>query len=432
MIDTLQKNIETEIGMLRELSRYSTLLEHAPQTEQKLLIASMQSLQASMKMINDSIPQIVAAISVAQRLPAKTQTLPLEKITFTRNGSDAAVIVRKEDREQFFRELSITENAMKKMQKQLSRPKEKSNEIKSSRGYFKLSNKLFIAYAERFIKQGKFKQLKLNIQKANIDVLLESYISMMMFTSVLAFFAGIFLLAMLLFFDISLSYPFIISSKNPLGIELLKLFWIPLALPVAAFYLVYFYPNTEKKTIQKKIDQELPFAVIHMGAISGSGIEPTNIFKIIALSKEYPALRKEIRKIMNQINLYGYDLVTALNNVARITPSTKLSELFIGLSTTINSGGDLTEFFEKRSESLLVVYRIEREKFTKVAETFMDIYITIAIAAPMILLLILVMLSLSDFNLGLSPQLMTGLIIGSVSVINVAFLMLLQIKQPSY
>ena len=62
----------------------------------------------------------------------------------------------------------------------------------------------------------------------------------------------------------------------------------------------------------------------------------------------------------------------------------------------------------------------------------MDIYITIAIAAPMILLLILVMLSLSDFNLGLSPQLMTGLIIGSVSVINVAFLMLLQIKQPSY
>jgi len=203
-------------------------------------------------------------------------------------------------------------------------------------------------------------------------------------------------------------------------------------LPVAAFYLVYFYPNTEKKTIQKKIDQELPFAVIHMGAISGSGIEPTNIFKIIALSKEYPALRKEIRKIMNQINLYGYDLVTALNNVARITPSTKLSELFIGLSTTINSGGDLTEFFEKRSESLLVVYRIEREKFTKVAETFMDIYITIAIAAPMILLLILVMLSLSDFNLGLSPQLMTGLIIGSVSVINVAFLMLLQIKQPSY
>ncbi|MEK7124018.1 MAG: type II secretion system F family protein, partial [Patescibacteria group bacterium] len=59
-------------------------------------------------------------------------------------------------------------------------------------------------------------------------------------------------------------------------------------------------------------------------------------------------------------------------NVSKTTPSTKLSELFSGLSTTITSGGNLGEFFAKRADSLLVTYRLEREKYTKIAETFIN------------------------------------------------------------
>ncbi len=432
MIDELSKNVETEILMLREISEYSTLMSGATPTEQRLLIASMNSLQSSMKIINDSIPQILSNISVAKKLPAKSATLPLDNVNFKGSSGDVNVIVRKSDREKFLRELSINESAIRKIRKKISLPAEANEEIQRSRGYIKLSNKLFRNYAEKLMHEGHFKKLGSTIQRANLDILLESYISIMLFTTMLAFFAGIFLFILLLFFDISFTFPFFFRTENSIGYKILTLFWAPFVISALAFWLTYIYPSTEQNSIQKKINQELPFAVIHMSAISGSGIEPTNIFKIIAFSREYPALRKEIRKVMNQINLYGYDFVTALNNIARATPSAKLSELFIGLSTTINSGGDLTEFFEKRSETLLIAYRIEREKFTKIAETFMDIYITIAIAAPMILLLVLVVLSISDFNLGLSPQLMTLLIIAVVSVINVLFLILLNIKQPSY
>jgi flagellar protein FlaJ len=182
----------------------------------------------------------------------------------------------------------------------------------------------------------------------------------------------------------------------------------------------------------KKIDQEIPFAVIHMSAISGSGIEPSEIFKIIGLSKEYPNLRKEIRKVMNQINLYGYDLVTALNNAARSSPSEKVSELFTGLATSISSGANLSEFFEKRSESLLLSYRLEREKYTKTAETFMDIYISVVIAAPMILMLLLVMIGVSGIEVGFSTTGMTFLIILVLSFVNVLFIGFLHLKQPTY
>ena len=89
-------------------------------------------------------------------------------------------------------------------------------------------------------------------------------------------------------------------------------------------------------------------------------------------------------------------------------------------------------FFEKRAETLLLNYRLEREKFTKVAETFMDIYISVVIATPMILLLLLVMVSVSGVNVGLNLGQMTLLIIFVVVVVNVIFLWVLGLRQPTY
>ena len=180
------------------------------------------------------------------------------------------------------------------------------------------------------------------------------------------------------------------------------------------------------------IQQELPFAIMHMNAISGSGIEPSEIFKIVGMTKDYPYLRREIRKVLNQIHLYGYDLVTSLERAAAICANARLAELFSGLGTTIHSGGSFPEFFDKRSETLLTEYRIEKEKYTKIAETFMDIYISVVIAAPMILLLFLIILYLGSFQIGLSTTQFSFLIIVITAVINILFLIFIHLRQPSY
>ena len=211
-----------------------------------------------------------------------------------------------------------------------------------------------------------------------------------------------------------------------------KVIFIPLVLPTITFTAFYLYPYLERKSLTGRIGSELPFVVIHMGSISGSGVEPTQIFKIVGLSRDYAYTRGEIRKVLNQINVYGYDLVTALRNIARLTPSQPLAEVLNGLATTITAGGDLKTFFEKRAESLLLNYRLEREKFTKVAETFMDIYISVVIATPMILLLLLVMISVSGVGVGIGIGLITFLIISVVVLVNVLFLWLISLRQPVY
>ena len=111
----------------------------------------------------------------------------------------------------------------------------------------------------------------------------------------------------------------------------------------------------------------------------------------------------------------------------------QLKELLEGFATTMTSGGDLHVFLDKHAESLLFEYRLEREKYTKTSETFMDIYISIAIAAPMILLLLFVVMgstgTLSSF-MGLSVNALSFLIILSIVLLNMLFILFLKLKQP--
>ena len=432
MIEELKKNIETEIDILREISNYSRRFDYADKNEKKLLIEAIISLKNSMKIINNSIPSILTNISIVKKLPIKNEITNLDKIDYKRGASEIRITLKSNDKAKFFKELSISEGLIRRLKARSKIKKEKFEEFKAARGYLKFSNKLFLIRAIKLIKRGYFNSLSSELRKANINILFETYVAMIFSSAFLSFIFSIALSFFLLFFNISSTSPFVTYFNGDYLSRLAYIFWIPLATPIIVFASLYFYPSTEKSSIARKIEQELPFAVIHMSAISGSGIEPSKIFKIIGLNKEYPFLRKEVRKVLNQINLYGYDLVTALTNTSRNTPSSKLAELFSGISTTIHTGGSLQEFFEKRSEGLLVGYRLEREKYTKLAETFMDIYISVIIATPMILMLLLVLISVSMLHVGFSQTQLTILIITLIALINIIFLGFLHLKQPAY
>jgi pilus assembly protein TadC len=436
MIEELRKNIQTELGMLREISTYEGKLGYADKNEAKLLKGAIKALISGIKILNDSIPNILKEAGSANPLPSyapKTETTgTLERVTFRRADGEMKVVLKVQDKEKFLKELNIGEQFIKKLKGRSTEEKEKYVEFKSSRGYLKLANKIFLRSARRQVKKGRFKELAEGLRRANIDILFESYVAMMFFSVFLSVIVGVFITLFLFFFESLPVWPFFHLRSSGYLIALSKIFWIPLVIPILTFFSIYFYPSTEKRSISSKIDQELPFAVIHMSAVSGSGIAPAEIFKIIGLSREYPNLRKEVRKVLNQINLYGYDLTTALNNAAKTAPSENLSELFSGLSTSITSGANLTEFFEKRAETLLFEYRLEREKYTKLVETFLDIYISVVIAAPMILLLLLVMMAISGISSGLGPFQLSVLSVSVISILNMIFLIFLHAKQPTY
>lgn len=402
--------------------------------EQKLLAFALNSLQRQFGILNDAIPALVDNISTSSALPpsspaqkraeAKPREDRLVSISYKNHDMQKkGVVIKDMDKERFVKELGISEELIKKLRARQKTSAETGGREEKIRVnvYAKIANRFFSGMTSRLIAKGYFRNINIELKKANIPIIANTYVSMMLLSTTLAFFLCLAALIILLVFYIG----------TGAALSIIKFSWLVLLIPLLTFFAAYFYPSSEKKAAEKRIDEELPFVAIHMSSIAGSGLEPTNIFKIISQSRENPYTSKEIRKLLNMINFYGMDLVSALRDAARISPNRKLSELFNGLATTISTGGSMTEFLDKRAETLLFDFKLEKEKNTRTAETFMDIYISVAVAAPMMLVLLLVLMGISGISTFLTnPGVMAFAIVMAISLLNIIFLLFLHLKQP--
>jgi len=433
--EELRENVSRERKIIEELNRLSRYLKNLRNTEEKKMVSDhMDSLKNSLKITNREILENVDKITLIKPLKKSPTIIQpvFQKIKTPNMQIQGTPLPALSSSPKLSKKKFVASGLEKLTLKRLKDKEEKivSKQIKKPSTYVRIASNMFHNISMSLIKKKKFKKIRRDLIKANLQFVPTNYLSVIFFTTLLSFVFSIFVFLFFLFFNFSATPPFITAAAENFGVRLLKVFWILFAIPTAVFVISYFYPSLEKKSIEGKINYELPFASIHMAAISGSMIDPTKIFTIVISTKEYPYLQKEFTKLMNEINVYGYDLVTALRNRAFNSPSKKLSEFFNGLATTITSGGNLPEFFDKRAQSLLFDHRIEVEKQGKAAETFMDIYISVVIAAPMILMLLLMMMRISGLGISLSTNMITLIMILGVTMVNILFLTFLHIKQP--
>ena len=401
------KNISETQEILREMQNILDGIETIAPQDRAVFNRQLQQLEKKLFEKNNDSIKAISRINLVQKLEKRPEEKQKKE-----DGHSPGELERK------------TIKRLKKKEKSLVKKKEFKPDF-----FISISNKIFSKASNNLVEKGYFDRLKRELSKGNFPYLVRTYVSMMLFSTSIAFIVGIFAMIFFLFFNLSSYMPIISLSNEAFSTRILKVFWMPIFFPIVVFFISYAYPSLEKTSIERRINHELPFAAIHMSAISGSSIEPSKIFQIIISTNEYPAVEKELYKVINEMNVFGKDLVTALRTAAQKCPSKKLADLFNGIATTVTSGGDLSDFFDKRANTLLFDYRLEREKETKAAETFMDIYISVVIAAPMILMLLLIMMKVSGIGISLSTGMITLVMISAVTIINIGFLTLLQMKQ---
>lgn len=430
-LQLLKSNIKKEKEIINELVTLVRQYEQfrqggSTQNEVKLLETSITSLMNQLRIINNAIPDMLNNIQFYKKIsPAPIAKKPiaakkLTHISYKNPKADKKVelAIKKKEKLKFLESLALKRGSAKKLQKSELKIKGagKGKVSGLTQQFIRLSNKSFRKPVDKLIAKKWFVSLNKDLRSITSPFLLNSYVSMMFLATAIA-----------LVFGLILAVLFILLGIPALGMAILFL------APLTIFLLFYSYPGSQKKSLEKEINQELPFVTIYMSAVATSGIEPSRIFEIIVRTKDYFYTQREIKKILNYINFYGYDLVSALRYSAKNCPSERLSILLNGLGTTIRSGGELSDFLNKHAETLLFDYRLEREKYTKIAETFMDIYISIVIAAPMILMILFVLISLTGYGAAfLTPAMLSFLVIGIVSALNVGFLIFLNMKQPKF
>lgn len=435
MFEDLKKNIEQEKKLVSDLRAVWTDMQR-DKGNQQFYVSSSNALLRQLALLNKAVPELLKENSPLKKfaggigkqvsVAGKGNENKLLKKPATATAPDTVrmsyvppstkekryITLNKTDKHSYLKELKLSEGNLISLKK-IKKGSSAGGDVHKSSSYARISNKLFLKYSERL--SPKFSDLSEDLKKANIPFLLSSYLSMAIMSSMIAFIAGALIFGLMMMASLSNWIYFVV----PLGLA---------GLSMAAFHM---YPSSEANSVQKKISQELPFAVIYMAAIAGSNIEPTKIFKIIAASEEYLNVGVEIRKVIAQVDIYGYDLITALKNVAGKTSNKDLSELFSGIATNISTGGALKDYLEKKSENFLLDYKLERQQYARLAGTFMDVYISLLIAAPLILMMMFIVMNVAGLCMGgLSITTLLALSIGGIVIINIIFLFVLNMKQP--
>jgi flagellar protein FlaJ len=416
MIDKIKANIRRE----REIISYLIAVERVEKGihEQEFYKNVQNALLQELKILNSAIPELLSAIQVAEERKIERAEERVRRRIVSVQGDLSVKTINKEE---YMKTLQIEAEYIKLLKKKISQKKlEKKEKIEESYArvgdFTKLSGKIFSNVAFGLSRSDTFKPLADGLRKANMPYLLTSYISMMLLGTLISFFASLFIAGFVIYSEI----------LSPIyGIA------IVFVIPAIMFMIFYFYPSGEASSTKSQINDELPFAIMHMSAIAGSGIEPSKVFGILAVSNEYPALRKEMIKIMNQINFYGYNIVSALRATAKTTPNERFADFLNGIATTISSGGNLKEYLKNIAADTLLDYKLRRKRFTTISETYADIYTGLLVAAPLMFMLILVLMNVIGGGFGgMSTSTIAIIGIGALIVVNIGFLVFLEISQP--
>ena len=268
-----------------------------------------------------------------------------------------------------------------------------------------------------------FRGVDVNLQRSELRIGFKAYVSWTILASLLACISTLVLVPMSLVFIAHLS------------LTLSMLFGISGAMFAGAFTIIgfYSYPIFRADSLKRDVEGELPFTTSYMAILAGAGVSPDRIFVSLTNAHFSPRASVEARTIVRDTELFGFDILSALENASKRTPSKRFKEMLEGFIGTVHSGGNLAAYLTNRSKEYMELRKINLRKFSDTLSILAEFYVTLLVTGPLIFVVMLaVMGMLGGGGFGLmDPRLLLNLLtylgipLGSLS-----FLILLDIISP--
>ena len=163
----------------------------------------------------------------------------------------------------------------------------------------------------------------------------------------------------------------------------------------AGYKLTLAYPALEKMTRTVKINAGLHNAVAYMYAMRRGGAELLEVLKSLSdMSAIYGEVSYEFRQVVRDAEFFGYDVVSAIRHLSETTPSQKMRDFLQDMLSTVESGGDLSQFLHDRVHILQEEAKFEQKEFLQFLGLVGEIYVTVFIAGPLFLIVIMVVMGM--------------------------------------
>ncbi|HYA70640.1 MAG TPA: type II secretion system F family protein [Thermoplasmata archaeon] len=146
-----------------------------------------------------------------------------------------------------------------------------------------------------------------------------------------------------------------------------------------------FLLSTRIANRKDRLDRELPFTLSELSVLASTGTSPIRLMRRMAQRDHDPAMTAEFKKIVYKTDVQGKDLITALAETAKESPSTSLREALWDLANMIHQGGNLDEYLRTKSDDVMKLKRLIQKEFIERLSTFLDMYVSLVLVGVLMI-----------------------------------------------
>jgi flagellar protein FlaJ len=139
------------------------------------------------------------------------------------------------------------------------------------------------------------------------------------------------------------------------------------------------------------------------------------------------------RNVIRDVELFGFDVISALETTSKLTPSERFKEMLEGFISVVYSGGNLVKYLRNRTQEYMKEKSLALKRFSDTLGVLAEFYVTLMVAGSLIFVVMLAVMSMlggggfAMLDSRLMLQLLTyiGLPVGSL-----VFLIILDMVSP--
>jgi flagellar protein FlaJ len=253
-------------------------------------------------------------------------------------------------------------------------------------------DKLAYKWFGKFTSAHPSENLKLSLESAHMNIKSEAYMASAFFYSIIGTIISI--ITVIVFYYLLTS---ILAVELPFIIIII--FW---TLPIMMFGLVFLaytqIPASVAKSRGKKIDLNLSYALNFVAAMSSAGVTPTEIFHSLSKQTIYGEVQQESSWIYRDVTIIGKDIISAIRDNMKRTPSEKFKEFLQGLVVTVTSGGSLKPYFSSKANQFMVENRQKQRQMFESLGIMAESYVTSAVAGILLLFIVIPLMMIISGN----------------------------------
>jgi flagellar protein FlaJ len=268
-----------------------------------------------------------------------------------------------------------------------------------------------------------FKDVDVNLQKSGLRLSFKGYVSLAILTT------------LLVSVSVFLAVPLISFLVFHLSPSLIILYAVGATLFAGAFSIIgfYLYPIIKADSVRRNLDDGLPFTTGYLSILAGAGVTPAQMFRSLAKIDASLSICQEAKNIVRDVELFGVDIITALDSASKRTPSEKFKELLEGFIATMHSGGELGKYLSERSAQYMRLKKIALRRLGDTLGVLAEFYVVLLVAGPLIMVVMLAVMAMLGGGMPglLNPRLLLNLLTYlGIPLGSIVFLIMLDMVSP--